>query len=46
MHDADIVPAADRYLYKDVVNAIARGAGASPFVSCRDGDINEVRCGC
>lgn len=43
LHDADIVPATDRYLYKDVVKAIATGAGAEPFISCKDGEVNEVR---
>lgn len=42
LHDADIVPASDRYLYKDVLKAIADGAGAEPFISCRAGEVNEV----
>ncbi len=42
LSDADIVPAEDPYRFKDVFKAITRGAGAEPFISCKDGKINEV----
>lgn len=42
LSDADIVPADDQYRFKDVFGAITKGAGAEPFISCKEGKINEV----